>query len=220
MKKNRPGRRTANESFKGYTTKEVLDYYEAMLTSADNEANRGEMHKEKKARRDAKVIENYLIKTHLKNATLANIQELYVNVDYKATENLLLKTLAKRAKREKDLIWAYNMNRDEHEEVDEIVKAKLKKMRADWFEITEEAIKGSRICHLCIQQMIAEAETLGDVIFALESNDRDIINNDTKTANKESLLAKLPTIEITEEDREEFGDEFTEENGKITLINW
>lgn len=207
-------RLTTKHMLKDETIDYVFDVYEGAMNTA--KASETEQNK-KKFLREATILRNYLIRDRLPELPIQEIKFLYETRNERDSAQLLLELFAKNATTKEDLIWAYNEN---FEEIDTIIKRKLKKLKADWFEITEEAIKGSRICYLCVEQMIAEAKTLGDIIFALEANKRDLTNKDIKKQNQEVLLEKAPNMRITQSERQELHDEFIIKNGKIKLTNW
>jgi len=224
MKKNiyRPGPMPINVSCKHNSTEELFDIYEGTLRLAAEQEDRHDHQEAKKSKRNAVILKNYIIRDRIKGAPLQSIKTRYTksHKNEKAGE-LLLNLFAKEAKDIKDIIWAYNENYNEHEDIDYILEKKLKKIsHIGWYELLEEETKGSRICYFGIKEMITKTKTLGDLLCTLESNKINIPNVNARKANQEKLMKMVHTVKTTKKEKKEFKDEIQEKDRKMILLHW
>lgn len=220
--KTKPTKRFSTNDFKESTIQQLLTEYEVILHSIEEDEGNNAMNEAKNKREYAKKIARYIIKHHLKKAPIKNIRKWYnKTTDKEYSGEMLLLAFAEKASHTDDLLWAYNENVNEHEDIDDILRKKLKKTsHVTWWEILEDEKAGSRVCYLGIRQMIAKTKIIGDLICTLQANQTNIPNVQTKKNNQAELMQLLPTIRITREEAVELKDEFERKNGKITLKNW
>jgi len=210
------------ESFKGETTKYVLNAYDGAMKFFEITKQQDGSDKQKKALRDAKIIRNYLVKERLSTLSVGELKKLYEQrKPGDESEQILLELFAKKAVKGDDLIWAYNTNLWDHIEVR--LQKKMKKTFTTfeaWEEILEDESVGSQICKLAVEKLIPKANTLGKLLSALHLNKQNILQSDVKNANKAELLEKVSTIRISKEEAKIYKDEFEVKDGTPILKKW
>ncbi len=205
-------------------TEELLETYDGLMTTIDlcEDSN---PHK-KKFEKEAQSLERFL-KEHLMKLPDYEIEALYNQTDdYEGSALILLKTYAKKCPNEK-LVWTYNENKTNNEDIDKIVEKRLKKhvkTIVEWHDIVDDSPKGSRISYYGIKQMIPLVKCLSDLLFTLQLNKESLTNVKKKEENHALLMAKVETVKILKREKKEFAEEIeweeTPTGKKLKLRCW
>lgn len=222
MKKQK--RFTLRKFWETQKTKELLETYDGLMTTISlcEDSNQ---HK-KKFEKEARSLERFL-KEHLMKLPDYEIEALYNQTDdYEGSSLVLLNAYAKKCQNEK-LVWTYNENQTKNEEVDKIVKKRLKKhvkTIVEWYDIVDKAQKGSRISYYGIEQMIPLVKCLSDLLFTLQLNKESLTNTKKREENHALLMAKVETVRIWKYEEKELKDQFewekTPTGRKLKLRYW